>query len=118
MGHTFEFDGITVEYYPPVIRCRQARNRLMTKMLIAHGYSDAESVPDSVYESFNEYTTVIARSCARGAVWWVDPDATLDDVRKGYEAFIEQPEELYDLVVKANRATEPPKKTPSTTTAT
>ena len=118
MAHTFEYNGITVEYSPPIVRTRQTRNRLMTKLLMAHGYDDAQSIPDSDYESLNEYATVIARSCARGASWWVDSDASLEDVRKGYEAFMNEDERLYDLLVIAGRATEPPKKTNTNTETT
>lgn len=115
MAHTFEWDGVTVEFYPALVRTRQIRNRLMTKLLLAHGYQDTESTPDGEWERLHEYANSVSRSCARGAVWWVDSDASLEQVRLAFEAFQEQPERLYDLFVTAIKETEPPKKTVTNT---
>lgn len=118
MAHTFEFDGVTVEYYPAVVKTRLKRGRIIAKLMAAYHYvhesprADETIISDADWDSFLEYAGHLAQSCATGAAWWVDENASTADLQTGYEAFLETDGALFDALRMARRAVEPPKKTP------
>lgn len=118
MAHTFEFDGITVEYHPAVVKTRLKRGRIIGKLMQAYGYvhenpkGDERIISDAEWDSFLEYAGHMAQSCATGAAWWVDENASSGDLQAAYEAFLETDATLFDVLRIARRAVEPPKKTP------
>lgn len=118
MAHTFEFDGVKVEYYPAVVKTRLKRGRIISKLMQAYNYvvenptGSQQVISDDEWDAFLEYAGHLAQSCATGAAWWADENASLGDLQAAYEAFLDTDATLFDVLRIARSAVEPPKKTP------
>lgn len=111
-SHKFTFDEVEVEYFPATVRTSLEARRIQSKLLDAYGYmaADAPSVPRDEWDNIAEFSTAMSQ-CRSSATWWINSNATAEQVRVAYETFMEQDPDLFDLFVAANRATMPPKKT-------
>lgn len=118
MAHTFEFNGVKVEYYPAVVKTRLKRGRILSKLMQAYNYvvenptGSQQVISDVEWDAFLEYAGHLAQACATGAAWWTDENASLADLQTAYETFLESDAELYDKLRSALSAVKPPKKTP------
>lgn len=114
-AYTFTHNGVTVEYYPAVVRTHLKRQRLIHGLMEAYGFTGGIAIPDEEWANIVEYATAMSQSKA-DAPWWVDSMAAPDTMRAAFELFMEQDPDLYAEYVLANRTTLPPKKTTVTTT--
>lgn len=112
MAHTFTYDGMQIEYNPSTVRTSLESRRISRKLLAAYGLESSTEVDEKEWDFMTDYATWVAQTCARDAVWWVDSMASLEDTRKAYEAFMAESSELHGLLLIADNATRPPKKTP------
>jgi hypothetical protein len=109
--HTFTHEGVAVEYFPATVRTALEARRIQGKILDAYGYMtvDAPPVPRDEWDNVSEFSTAMSQ-CKSAAAWWVNSNATAEQVRAAYELFMEQDPDLFDKFVEANRATMPQKK--------
>lgn len=118
MAHTFEYDGKTIEFFPATVRTTLEQRRISRKLLAAYGYETSSEVPENEWDNMTDFAAYAAQTCVTDAVWWVNSMASLDDTRKAYEAFMAESSEFFGLLLIAENAVKPPKKTPSKTVKT
>lgn len=124
MAHTFEHDGVTVEYSPAIVKTRQKRGRILSKLMAAYGYvfdspvQGQSIITEGEFDDMTEYAEHLSQSNAQGAAWWIDDNAAPDSLCASYEAFNNSDPELITLLRTARRAVQAPKKTDTNAKAT
>lgn len=124
MAHTFEYDGITVEYTPAIVKTRMKRGRILQKLMQSFGYvienpgAGQQIVSDGEFEDMTEFAEHLAQTHAPGAAWWLDDNADAGALCEAYMAFCASDGALLDQLRTARRAVQPPKKTSTNTSAT
>jgi hypothetical protein len=116
-SYTFTHNGITVHYFPSVVKTQLEKRRLLRKLMEAYGYLGSEPVPDDVWDDFGEFCGAISQ-CKADASWWVSSNAAPEQVREAFENFMSQDTDLFSELVTANTAVLPPKKTMTRTSTT
>lgn len=110
MVHTFEYDGITVEYYPAVIETQLEKRRIMRALIEAYDLQ-GQDVPGKLWDNWDEFASFIAQSKTI-APWWCDSMAAPQQIREALECWLKQPPELLSKITVASNAVSVPKKTP------
>jgi len=108
--YTFEHNGVTVCYYPAVVRTQLEKRRIQLKLMEAFGVEVSSDLERSEWDNMSEYASAMSQ-CKSSAAWWVSSNATPSEIKAAYETFMEQDIELFDKFLRANVATLPPKKT-------
>jgi hypothetical protein len=108
-AHTFEYDGVTVEYYPAVIETQLEKRRIMRALIDAYGLQ-GQDVPARQWDHWDECGSFAAQSKA-DAPWWVDSMNTPEAIRAALECWLAQPPELLNKITAASNAVKVPKKT-------
>jgi hypothetical protein len=107
--HTFEHDGVTVEFMPSTVRTLLEKRRILRALIEAHGWQD-EDIMIGPWEEFENFATAMAQSRA-DAPWWANSMATPERIREAFECFMEQPPSLLNQFLKASTIVSTPKKT-------
>jgi hypothetical protein len=106
--HTFEHEGIVVEYYPPIIRTQLEKRRIMRALIDAYNLN-GQDIPADVWDNWDEFGTAMAQSKA-DAPWWTSSMATPERIREAFECFMEQDAMLLSKMLTASNAVSVPKK--------
>lgn len=107
--YTFEHDGVAVEFSRGTVRTGIEARQIMQKLLMAHGFFDGNIAPDDLYKLFDEFASCSARS-KTDAKWWAHSNMGEEEIKKRFEIFLEEDEELYVQLRQANIATRQPQK--------
>lgn len=106
--HTFEHDGVTVEYYPAVVRTQLEKRRIMRALIEAFQLQGQDIAAD-VWDNFDEFGSAMAQSKA-DAPWWTGSMAAPQRIREAFECFMEQDPSLLSKMLTASNAVSVPKK--------
>lgn len=106
--YTFEYEGVRVEYQRGTVRMGIEATRMRRKLVAAYGYTD--TMPSDEYDNIDEYSSAMSRT-KTSAAWWGHSNMDEGQLKQAFELFLDQDEELYELLRRAYSATYPPKKT-------
>jgi hypothetical protein len=120
--HTFEYNGVIVEYYPATVRTTLAYSRLLGYLLSSFDCEDGAAMalkdPEE-WQNMLQFAGAIAQAKVNTPVdWWVNSVSGVEKTRAAYEAMLGEGPTLWNLLYLANDATQPPKKTVVTTKET
>lgn len=108
-SHTFEYDGVTVTYYPAVIETQLEKRRIMRALIEAYGLQ-GQDIPAKQWDNWDEFAAFAAQSKA-DAPWWVDSMNAPQQIREALECWLKQSPELLSKALTAHNAVSVPKKT-------
>jgi hypothetical protein len=108
-AYKFEYDGIEVQFHRGTVRSGIEARQIMQKLLFAHGFYDGNIAPDDIYRLMDEYASCAARSKTE-AEWWGHSNMSEEDLKRRFEIFLDEDEQLYVELRSANIATKQPQK--------
>lgn len=110
MEHKFEYDGMEVVMRSPTVGDRITRRLMVQKLRRALGYEPGQPIADDIYEALFEYADIMAKTQSPGSPWWKAAGDAPEELRAGYECYMQMDAELFDAISLAEASTTPEKK--------